>query len=238
MNLGTEMSHSRSWCSQLSGCKKHLTRAMRSRSRRRRSCSRTISGTSTWIVGPDGAVSAVLKDPSGNPIKGTVTGQMTFQNPDGTPQSVPVQYDSSNGVVTAPGRSSRRTSRPSTTRSPSTENRGRDRSRFRSNGTQELADNAKLNAATPPPSVGPHGGVVQMVGPDRVEVVANKGNGEVRAYVLDPSTNQPIDPGDRRSRSRCKAINPRRSCSRPIRRRTSSSVTCARASIRSTSRSS
>jgi hypothetical protein len=38
---------------------------------------------------------------------------------------------------------------------------------------------------------------VETVGPDRVEVVANKHTGDVRAYVLD-ANNQPVDPGDRK----------------------------------------
>jgi hypothetical protein len=143
-------------------------------------------------------VSALLKDPSGNPIKGTVTGQVTFQNPDGTPQSVPVQYDPSSGVVTAAGPKLTADVTPvdyslTVDGKPWTGSLA-----VPVNGTQELGDNAKLNAATPPPTSGPHGGVVQLVGPDRVEVVANKGNGEVRAYLLDPTSNQPIDPGDRK----------------------------------------
>lgn len=179
------------------GCKKHLDAAAIEKSAAA-IVQQNPSGTSTWIVGPDGAVSAVLKDPSGNPIKGTVTGQMTFQNPDGTPQSVPVQYDPSTGVVTAAGPKLTADVTPvdyalTVDGKPWTGSLS-----VPMNGTQELADNAKLNAATPPPTSGPHGGVVQLVGPDRVEVVANKGNGEVRAYLLDPSTNQPIDPGDRK----------------------------------------
>jgi hypothetical protein len=38
---------------------------------------------------------------------------------------------------------------------------------------------------------------VQVVGPDRVEVAANKVTGEVRAYVLD-SAGHPVDPRDRK----------------------------------------
>ncbi len=177
------------------GCKKHITAESIEKSAAAIVQSND-RGTSTWIVGPDGMVNAVLKDPSGQPIKGTVTGQVTFQNPDGTPQSVPVQYDSSTGVVTAPGPKLTADITPvdyalTVDGKPWTGSLA-----VPITGTQELADNAKLNVATPPPTSGPHGGVVQIVGPDRVELVANKGNGEVRAYVLDPN-NQPIDPGDR-----------------------------------------
>jgi hypothetical protein len=180
-----------------SGCKKHLSVDAIEKSAAA-IVQQNDRGTSTWIVGPDGAVSAVLKDPSGSPIKGTVTGQVTFQNPDGTPQSVPVQYDASNGIITAQG------PKLAADITPVDYNLTVDGKPWTGSlsvpvdGTQELAETAKVNAAAPPPTTGPHGGVVQLVGPDRVEVVANKGNGEVRAYVLDPTTNQVVDPGDRK----------------------------------------
>jgi hypothetical protein len=44
---------------------------------------------------------------------------------------------------------------------------------------------------------GPHGGIVQLVGPDRVEIVSDQDSGEVRAYVLDASLT-PIVVGERR----------------------------------------
>jgi hypothetical protein len=43
---------------------------------------------------------------------------------------------------------------------------------------------------------GPHGGIVQLVGPDRVEIVSDQDSGEVRAYVLDASL-MPIAVGER-----------------------------------------
>jgi hypothetical protein len=154
-------------------------------------------GTSTWIVGPDGAVSAVLKDPDGKPIAGTVTGQVTFQSPSGAAASVPVQYDPKTGVVTAAGPKLEADITPvdyALTVDGEPWNGTIDVPRT---GTKGLADDAKVEAELPPDTVGPNGGVVQMVGPDRVEVVANKSNGEVRAYVLDPS-NHVIDPGGRK----------------------------------------
>jgi hypothetical protein len=63
-------------------------------------------------------------------------------------------------------------------------------------GTHDLAETGRLQLFVPSGTVGPHGGEVQRVGPDRVELIANKHTGDVRAYVLD-SENQPVDPGDR-----------------------------------------
>ncbi|MCC6526672.1 MAG: hypothetical protein IT373_28750 [Polyangiaceae bacterium] len=62
-----------------------------------------------------------------------------------------------------------------------------------------------LVAAAPAPvdggvardTTGPHGGVVQVVGDDVVEIVAHKTSGEVRVYVLD-ATLEPVAVGDRK----------------------------------------
>jgi len=177
------------------GCKKHITADSIEKSTAA-IVQQSDRGTSTWIVAPDGAVSGVLKDPSGIPFKGPVTGQVTFRSPDGSPQSVPVQYDPSTGVMTAAGPKLTADVTPMDYALTVDGKPWNGQLAVPVTGTQELADNAQLNVATPPPTTGPHGGVVQIVGPDRVELVANKGSGDVRAYVLDPN-NQPIDPGDR-----------------------------------------
>jgi hypothetical protein len=54
-------------------------------------------------------------------------------------------------------------------------------------GTAQLVANAKASAEVklPEGNVGPNGGVIQVVGKDRVELVADEVSGEVRVYVLD-----------------------------------------------------
>jgi outer membrane lipoprotein SlyB len=65
-------------------------------------------------------------------------------------------------------------------------------------GTKELAASAKESADVDVQGkVGPHGGKVQVVGKDRVELVANPDNGELRVYVLDADL-QPVAVGDRK----------------------------------------
>lgn len=69
-------------------------------------------------------------------------------------------------------------------------------------GTQTLADDGRVAFEKAPPEdkkVGPHGGVVQVVGDDRVELVADKETGQVRVYVLDVDY-KPIAVGERRVR--------------------------------------
>lgn len=155
------------------------------------------AGTSTWIVQPDGHVSATLKGPDGKPIEKPVAGQLSFGSPDGPPTPVPVQYDPKSGVLTAAGPKLDADITPITYDltvggTPWTGMIG-----VPPGGTHDLADTGKAQAAIPPGTVGPNGGVVESVGPDRVELLANKRTGDVRAYVLD-ADDHPVDPGDRK----------------------------------------
>ncbi|NUP07609.1 MAG: hypothetical protein HOW73_16295 [Polyangiaceae bacterium] len=54
-------------------------------------------------------------------------------------------------------------------------------------GSEELVASAVAAAKTKiePDAKGPHGGVVQVVGDDVVEIVGKKGSGDVRVYMLD-----------------------------------------------------
>ncbi len=154
------------------------------------------NGTSTWIVGSDGTVNATLKGPDGKPITQPVTGQVTFAPANGVPTSVPVQTDLQTGVLTVAGPKLDADITPvsyALTVDGKPWNGSID---VPAGGTQDLVESAKVQAALPPPPPGPNGGVVQMVGPDRVELVASKSTGDVRAYVLDANDN-PVDPGDR-----------------------------------------
>ncbi len=155
------------------------------------------SGTSTWIVRPDGTVNATLKAADGKPVAQPVTGQLAFATPNGPPALVPVQYDAKSGVLTAIGPKLEADITPmnytlAVGGAPWTGSIDVPRG-----GTKDLVETGKVQASVAPGAVGPNGGVVQMVGPDRVELVANKHTGDVRAYVLD-SDNHPVDPGDRR----------------------------------------
>jgi hypothetical protein len=158
---------------------------------------RSPSGTSTWIVRPDGSVSATLKTADGKPVAQPVTGQLAFATPDGPPTLVPVQYNPTSGVLTAAGPKLEADITPvnytlSVGGAPWTGSMD-----VPKGGTKDLVETGRLQASFAPGSVGPNGGVVQVVGPDRVELVANKHTGDVRAYVLD-ADNHPVDPGDRK----------------------------------------
>jgi hypothetical protein len=179
-----------------SGCKKELT-AEAVESSPAVIVQKAPPGTSSWVVGSTGEVSATLKPRDGKPIAGAVTGDVTFAPPGGTPTTVPVHYEPKTGVLTAAGPKLDADITPvkyALTVDGKPWNGSIDVPR---GGTEDLVAGAKLQASLPPNTLGPNGGVLQVVGPDRVELVANKRNGDVRAYVLGPD-NQPIDPGDRK----------------------------------------
>jgi hypothetical protein len=157
----------------------------------------TPAGTSTWIVRPDGAVSATLKSPDGKPVMQPVTGQVAFATPEGPPTSVPAQYDPKTGVLTAAGPKLEADITPVTYTLTAGGTPWTGSIDVPKGGTHDLVETAKLQTTVAPSIVGPNGGVVQDVGPDRVEIVANKHTGDVRAYVLD-ADNHPVDPGDRK----------------------------------------
>jgi hypothetical protein len=154
-------------------------------------------GTSTWLVAPDGTVNGTLKGPDGKPITQTVTGQVTFVTPGGAPASVPVQYDPQSGVLNATGPKLTADITPVSYALTVDGKPWGGSIDVPNGGTHELVASASMEPPLPPGTVGPNGGVVQMVGPDRVELVASKSTGDVRAYVLD-ADNRPIDPGDRK----------------------------------------
>jgi hypothetical protein len=153
-------------------------------------------GTSTWIIQPDGAVSATLKTADGAPVTQPVNGEIVFATPSG-PKPVPVQYDPKAGVLTAQGPKLEADVTPVSYTLSISGTPWDGSIDVPRGGTQDLVATGKIQGSLAPSTVGPNGGIVQTVGPDRIELVANKHTGDVRAYVLD-ADNHPVDPGDRK----------------------------------------
>ncbi len=65
-------------------------------------------------------------------------------------------------------------------------------------GTKSIDEDAKATASlvVPPGKTGPNGGIIQYIGQDPVELVADKDTHEVRMYVLGPDYTV-VDPGER-----------------------------------------
>lgn len=156
-------------------------------------------GTITWRITQEGHVEAVVKRPDGAAVTKEMTGALTWPSDaadderemtldaegrlvaDGPPLAADlVEIDYAlviegkpwNGVLHVP--------------------RG---------GTQAIDADARADAAAniDPGKKGPNGGVIQRIGGDLVEVVADSTTGEMRVYLLGPSY-EVIDPGERRIR--------------------------------------
>ncbi|MFO0754998.1 MAG: hypothetical protein U0359_00785 [Byssovorax sp.] len=149
------------------------------------------SGSITWSIGADGQVRALAKSTDGKPITSNVSGQMTFRSSSGD-QQAPLTLDEKSGLLVASGPALTDDLTPvdytiTVDGKPWTGTLHLPRG-----GTKALADDGKEAAAAAIPDgklgvngAGPNGGVVQVVGKDRLEIVADKASGQVRVYVLD-----------------------------------------------------
>lgn len=154
-------------------------------------------GSVGWDIAADGSVRALVKTKDGNPIDKDVSGTLTWKEPDGERQ-IPLALDPKTGLLIAAG--------------PKLE---ADLTEVKYNvivagkpwtgtlhvpagGTRVIVEGAKKAEKKPIPEgkTGPNGGVIQVVGDDIVEVVADKDSGQVRVYVLDPDL-KPIPVGNR-----------------------------------------
>jgi hypothetical protein len=168
-------------------------------------------GSIGWTIEADGVVKADARDKAGAPIKEGL--QASVEGADGT--AVPLQPIEGSTLwgATVPAFQADLTpihyavqlappDAPEPTEPPAT-----GVFYVPAGGTKVLLapPTATITAVAPAPAgaevvadvKGPHGGVVQLVGPDRVELVSDQDSGEVRAYVLDAEL-KPIVVGERR----------------------------------------
>jgi hypothetical protein len=142
-------------------------------------------GTVAWHVAPEGNVRAAVTV-EGKPVQKDVTGTAVWKV-NGETKTVPLTLDAKTGFLVGAGPKLEAditevnytvnvSSKPwsGTLHVPV-------------GGTAQLVANAKasVDVKLPEGNVGPNGGVIQVVGKDRVEVVADEVSGEVRVYVLD-----------------------------------------------------
>lgn len=155
-------------------------------------------GSVAWAIAPDGNVKAAVSGPDGKLIRENVNGTLVWKT-GGATKTVPLAVDAKSGVLIGAG--------------PKLEG---DLSEINytltvdskpwtgtlhlpAGGTAELVASAKaaLDVEVPEGKLGPHGGVIQVVGKDRVEIVADEVSGEVRVYLLDADFNA-VAVGDRK----------------------------------------
>ena len=160
------------------------------------------AATVTWLVTPDGLVKARIKAADGTPIDKGITGTVTAKplKKVERPVTVKLEADASKpGMYLAalPPLEADLTDVTyaiDVSGSPLTGTLQLPRG-----GTVQLVETAKKVASVKLPAgkKGPNGGIVQVVGNDVLEIVADKTTGQVRIYVLDDDF-KPVAVGKRR----------------------------------------
>ncbi|WP_437806465.1 hypothetical protein [Sorangium sp. So ce1078] len=144
-------------------------------------------GNVAWRIESDGQVKAAITASSGARIKEDVGGALVWKLPSGEARTIPLAVDARTGLLVGAGP---RLEADLTEVDYTVTISGKPWSgvlHVPAGGTAELAASARASAEVKLPNVaaGPHGGSIQVVGEDRLEMVADETTGEVRVYVLD-----------------------------------------------------
>lgn len=157
--------------------------------------------TVSWVVAPEGKLKATFKAPDGAALGTSVTGSVTVKpvKADAKPVTAKLVYDTEAGVHTAefPALDADLTEVSYDVSVKGKPIKGA--LHVPRGGTRELVATAKVSADVklPEGKKGPNGGVIQVVGEDVIEVVADMKSGETRVYVLDDDF-KPIAVGKRK----------------------------------------
>jgi hypothetical protein len=134
-------------------------------------------GTVSWTVRPDGSIAASIKADDG----AKTTGQVSWREGDGE-KSAPLTDDTRGGLAASGPKLT-----DDVTQIRYTLQHGdapyEDVLQVPPGGTAQLASDAKASVAVDANATGPHGGAVQAVGDDRIEVVVD--GSDVKAWLLD-----------------------------------------------------
>jgi hypothetical protein len=150
------------------------------------------AGSVAWSVAADGAVKARVGDAGGKQVRQNLSGMLAWKSPASNARAevktVPLALDAKTGLLLAAGP---RLEADLTEVGYTLNVDGKPWSgtlHLPAGGTAELVASAKASAeanAAIEGKAGPHGGVVQIVGEDRLEIVVDEASGEVRVYLLD-----------------------------------------------------
>ncbi|XYH98979.1 hypothetical protein ACMHYB_04235 [Sorangium sp. So ce1128] len=157
------------------------------------------SGKAAFNVAADGSVKAAVTGPDGKPIRENVSGTLLWKDASGEEKTVPLTFDEKAGLLVAAGPKLE----ADLTQIGYTLNvAGKPWSgtlHVPAGGTAELHANAKgaADLRLPEGKLGPHGGRIEIVGDDRLELLVDEATGEVRVYVLDVDL-KPVDIGERK----------------------------------------
>ncbi|WP_437938591.1 hypothetical protein [Sorangium sp. So ce341] len=156
------------------------------------------SGKAAFNVAADGNVKAVVSGPDGKPIREDVSGTLLWKDASGE-KTLPLTLDAKTGLLVAAGP---KLEADLTEIGYTLNVAGKPWNgtlHVPAGGTAELYANAKGSAdlGLPEGKLGPHGGRIEIVGDDRLELLVDEATGEVRVYVLDADL-KPIDIGERK----------------------------------------
>jgi hypothetical protein len=145
-------------------------------------------GSVAWRIDPSGEVKASVSTGAGARITNDVSGALVYKVAAGEPKTVPLVVDAKTGLLVAAGP---KLEADLTEVSYTLNVAGKPWSgvmHVPAGGTAALVAGSKASAEAklPDEAVGPHGGTIQVVGGDRLEMVADE-SGETRVYVLDAS---------------------------------------------------
>jgi hypothetical protein len=144
-------------------------------------------GTVAWNVAPDGNVRAAVMV-EGKPVQKDVTATLVWKaGAEAEAKTVPLTVDAKTGFLVGAGPKLEADITEVNYTINVNSKPWSGALHVPVGGTAQLVANAKasVDVKLPEGNVGPNGGVVQVVGKDRVELVADETSGEVRVYVLD-----------------------------------------------------
>ena len=144
-------------------------------------------GSVAWRIDTDGQVKAAVTASAGARLKQDVGGTLVYKVEGGEPKTVPLVMDAKTGVLVAAGP---KLEADLTEVSYTLTVSGKPWSGVMHvpvGGTAALVTSAKATAEVKlsDETVGPHGGTIQVVGNERLEMVADASTGDTRVYVLD-----------------------------------------------------
>ncbi|WP_437610539.1 hypothetical protein WMF20_03085 [Sorangium sp. So ce834] len=156
------------------------------------------SGKAAFNVAADGNVKAAVSGPDGKPIGEDVSGTLLWKDASGE-KTLPLTLDAKTGLLVAAGP---KLEADLTEIGYTLNVAGKPWNgtlHVPAGGTAELYANAKgaADLGLPEGKLGPHGGRIEIVGDDRLELLVDEVTGEVRVYVLDVDL-KPIDIGERK----------------------------------------
>ncbi len=150
-----------------------------------------------WIVTSEGQVTAQVRNKDGQPVTEKVEGTLRWKSASGD-KTASLVSDPKKGVLTAQGP---RLEADLTAVDYTLTKDGQPMSgtlHLPPGGTAAVVEDGRTAASitVAADAKGPHGGTIQVVGDDRVEVVSDDAGDEVRVYLLDEKL-EPVEVGER-----------------------------------------